>query len=330
MIPDCNVLISSAGRRVGLLRAFRKSLDRLGMRGSIHAADMSALSSAVQVADKGHLVPKCTSPEFIPAMLDICARDRIRLLIPTIDTELTAFAENRGVFENAGTAVAISSPTAIEICEDKHRTHAWLTEEGFPTVRQATPKQVVADPEAWRFPAIAKPATGSASIGLALVDSVDDLRRVVGGEDYVVQEIAPGCEYTLDVLVNGAGRAVCAVPRKRLEVRGGEVSKGITERHESLQALGLEICERLPRPYGVITLQVFFDEETGRYSVIEVNPRFGGGFPLAYEAGADYPKWLMEEVLGRPLTARTDGWRDGVVMLRYDEAVFVGAEEVGL
>ena len=325
-----NVLISSAGRRVALLNAFRSSLDRLGLAGEVQAADLSPLSSAMRVADKRHLVPRCTDSEFIPAVVEICEREKIRLVVPTIDTELPAYAARREDFERIGTAVAISDPDTIRISADKHNTHAWLTSERFPTVRQAVPAEVLTNPGSWRFPLIAKPAAGSASIGLARVSTPDELRVVAGDGDYVVQEIAPGHEHTLDVLVMRDSRAVCAVPRKRLEVRGGEVSKGMTVRHAGLQELGVTICERLPGAYGVITVQIFLDEESGALSVIEINPRFGGGFPLAYKAGADCPGWIIEEICGLPPTVRADEWRDGLVMLRYDGAVFVGAGEVGL
>jgi carbamoyl-phosphate synthase large subunit len=177
---------------------------------------------------------------------------------------------------------------------------------------------------------IAKPAAGSASIGLARVKNECELRVAAADGDYVVQEIAPGHEHTLDVLVTRKGRALCSVPRKRLEVRGGEVSKAITVRHRPLQDLGMAICERLPGAYGVISVQIFLEEESGELNTIEVNPRFGGGFPLAYEAGADCPGWIIEEICGLPSTILGDGWQDGLVMLRYDDAVFVGAAEVGL
>jgi carbamoyl-phosphate synthase large subunit len=141
--------------------------------------------------------------------------------------------------------------------------------------------------------------------------------------EMVVQTLAPGREHTIDVLADRGGRCVCAVPRRRIEVRSGEVSKGVTVRSPELQDLAARICEALPGAFGTITIQVFVGDAPGRLAVIEINARYGGGFPLALEAGADFPRWQLEELLGLPSTATADGWRDGLVMLRYDAAVFV-------
>lgn len=325
-----NVLVSSAGRRVGLINIFRTSLSRLGVNGEVQAADMSLLSSAMESADKKHLIPRCTSSEFIPRMLEICRSEAIRLVVPTIDPELGVWAVNRERFEASGVAVAISSAATVRIARNKRRTHQWLVDNGFPTVRQADAATLLAGSSGWQFPCIAKPARGSASVGVLSIGSPEELRRLVDTEEYVVQELAPGREYTLDVLVSRAGSAVCAVPRKRLEVRAGEVSKGVTVRHAGIEDLGLAICDRLPGAYGVITVQIFLEEASGEMRVIEINPRFGGGFPLAYEAGADYPRWMIEELLEMRPAASQHGWRGGLVMLRFDDAVYVDGSEVGL
>ncbi|MDP6943293.1 MAG: ATP-grasp domain-containing protein [Myxococcota bacterium] len=318
-----NVLISSAGRRVALLRTFREALEDLGLGGEVLAVDISELSSAFQLADRSWTVPRCTDEAFIPAMLALCERERVGLVIPTIDTALAAWAAHRERFEAIGTAVAISSPETVAIAADKHSTHRWLTAEGLPTVRQGTPEEVLADRASWPFPLIAKPVGGSCSIGVHLVVSVEELVTVTRSEPYIVQSVAPGVEYTVSVLVDRGGRAVCAVPRERLAVRAGEVSKGRTVREPELIALASTVAERLPGAFGALNVQIFRDATTGEMNIIEVNPRFGGGYPLACRAGAHYSRWLIEEAMGLPSTARGDLWRDGLVMLRYDDAVFV-------
>jgi carbamoyl-phosphate synthase large subunit len=101
------------------------------------------------------------------------------------------------------------------------------------------------------------------------------------------------------------------------------VAKAVTVRSPSLEQMAVELCVALPGAFGALTIQAFVDDETGEMAVIELNARFGGGFPLSRHAGADFPRWMLEDLLGLPSTARADGWRDGVVMLRYDAAVFV-------
>jgi carbamoyl-phosphate synthase large subunit len=321
-----NVLVSSAGRRVGLVRAFREALRELGLKGRVFAADVSDLSSAFHLADGSFLVPSCTSAEFVPALMDLCARESIQLVVPTVDPELPVWAEHRQTFADNGTMVAISSPEVISIGWNKVTTNEWLRCNGFPTVRQVVlPLDGGTVP--LPFPLVVKPIRGSAAIGVRVVSDDADLSAAIRQGDVVVEEFAPGTEHTLDVFVDRYGNPGCVVPRRRMEVRAGEVSKGRTVRSQPLIDLASRICAALPGAYGVITVQVFLEADSGDMRVIEINPRFGGGFPLAWEAGARYPTWLIQDVLGLQPNVRTD-WTDGLVMLRYDDAVFVDAREL--
>jgi carbamoyl-phosphate synthase large subunit len=177
---------------------------------------------------------------------------------------------------------------------------------------------------------VVKPRFGSASIGLAVVRDRVELELATREGDFVVEQRAPGDEYTIDTLVDTNGRCVGAVPRRRLEVRAGEVSKGVTARVERLLDLARCVSEALPGAYGPLTIQIFLDGSTEETHVIEINPRFGGGFPLAFAAGAKFPRRLVEEILGIQPKSSVDDWRDGLVMLRYDEGIFVDAKTAGL
>jgi carbamoyl-phosphate synthase large subunit len=321
-----NVLISSAGRRVGLAGILRETLGDLGLSGRILAVDASRLAAALHAVDRAWLVPRCDDPRFIPRVLEICREQGVRLVVPTIDTELPFYASRRSEFLSHGITVAVSSPEVIAVSNDKVIAHAWLAERGFPTVRQGSPDEVIAAGSvAWPCPLIVKPRAGSASKGVRRIENGRELEELAGRTDYVVQTIAPGEEYTIDVLVDRRGQCLCAVPRKRLEVRGGEVSKAVTRRHGELIDLATRLAESLPGAYGVLNIQVFWDEETRSANVIEINARVGGGFPLTWQAGGRYPQWMIEEILGRPVTAAADQWHDGLLMLRFDEAVYVRA-----
>lgn len=330
MTERFNILISSAGRRVALLRLMRATLADMGLAGEVMAADMSPLSAAFQDAERAFIVPRCTASGFIPAMLDLCRQNEISLLVPTIDTELPAYAAHREEFARIGTTVSISTPEVIAIGGDKARTHEWLTSKGLPTVRQAPVEHVLARPSDWPFPFLVKPAGGSSSIGVAIVRDRVQLEAATRGGGFIAQSIAAGVEHTIDFLAGRDGRCRCAVPRRRFEVRAGEVSKGMTVRSVALEELAERICVALPGAYGCLNVQVFQDESTGALNVIEINPRFGGGFPLAWEAGARFPRWIIEEILGLPSTSSASRWRNGLVMLRYDDAVFVDAARMGL
>lgn len=321
-----NVLISSAGRRVALLNIFRQALRAVGSHGKVFAADISPLAAAYQRADGRFLVPRCTDPTFLPEVVDACQKHDIRLIVPTIDPELPVYAAAREELASAGIHVAVSSPEIAAIGGDKVVTHEWLRRADLPTVRQATLEEALQQRSSWRFPFIAKPRRGSSAIGVALVRNEPELAALATAKDYVVQEVAPGQEYTIDFWVDGSGRCRSVIPRRRLEVRAGEVSKAATCRHEALHQLAFAVAERLPgRAYGVLNVQIFYDDATNRASIIELNPRFGGGYPLAWEAGARYPEWLIRDLLGMPLPTAESmmAWRSGLTMLRYDEAVFL-------
>jgi carbamoyl-phosphate synthase large subunit len=326
------VLVSSARRRVELLRGFRRALTSLGLDGRVIASDATWYSSAFHEADEAVVVPRLDDPSFVPLLLDVCEKHSVDLIVPTIDTEMAAWVGSRDRFAAIGTTVALSGAGVVDIAADKQLTHEWLVDSGFATVRQATPEAVLADLDAWEFPLVAKPRFGSAGIGVGVVRDAAELAAACKPElgEMVVQTLAAGREHTIDVLADRDGRCVCAVPRRRIEVRSGEVSKGVTVRSPRLQGLAARICGTLPGAFGTITVQVFVDGDPddpangdADLAVIEINARYGGGFPLALEAGADFPRWQLEELLGLPSTAAADEWRDGLVMLRYDAAIFV-------
>ena len=321
------VLISSAGRRVELLRAFRHTLETLG-GGRVLATDLSWYSGAFHDADERFPVPRITSPDYVPRMLEICEQQGVDLVIPTLDPELPVYAAAREQFAAIGTTVAISSPEVAAIAGDKEHTHDWLVANGFPTVMQGSVDDVRSDPSAWAFPLVVKPRYGSASIGVAVMHDLAELEQATAGDaDMLVQTKALGTEHTIDLLADRDGRCLAAVPRRRIEVRAGEVSKGVTVRSPALAELAEKVCAALPGPYGALNFQVFVSPDTGQLAVIELNARFGGGYPLSYAAGADFPLALVQDALGQSITAPLEGWRDRLVMLRYDAAVFVNEDD---
>ena len=318
-----NILFSSAGRRVGLMRCFRQALEELGLDGRIVAADAARLAPAAHFADAFHLVPRCTDPAFLDALLELCRLERIRVVVPTIDTELPFYARNRGLLAEHGVHVASSGTEAVAIAADKRLTHAWLRRNGFPVVRQMTLEDGRAVVNDWKFPVIVKPSHGSASVGLRRIAEAEELLALHPSEDsLIVEEIAAGFEHTVHVYVDARGRCLGAVPCRRLEVRAGEVSKGLTVKRRPLMALARNIAEALPGASGPLNIQIF-EAPDGAIRVIEINARFGGGYPLAHQAGARFPQWILEEALGLEPAPAFDRWQDDLAMLRFDEAIFL-------
>lgn len=306
----------------------RQTLVDVGLQGRVLAADMTQTSPAYHLADAGFYATRFDDPSFIPLMLGVCREQGVKLLIPTHDRELALYAQTAEQFAAIGTCVNISAKRVIDIGSDKVATHRFLVEHGFPTPAQAMALDVARDTGDWVFPAIVKPRGGSASIGVTRVNDAAALRRLAPGADDLIQTVAPGIEHTVDVFVDRAGQCRCAVPRRRLEVRSGEVSKGVTVRDPRVVGLAIAVAEALPGARGVLNIQIFADTDT--LNVIEINPRFGGGYPLSHEAGANMVRWLIEEHTSGACSASHDAWADGRVMLRYDAAVFVNKTEAGL
>jgi carbamoyl-phosphate synthase large subunit len=327
-MKSLTILISSAGRRVGLSRAFRESAEDLGVACRILAVDAALDSVASRLADGFWRVPRCTDPGFVPVVLDLCKRERVDLIIPTIDTELPVYSEERERFRAVGSVMWVSHPRTVQIAYDKEETHRWLVENDLATVRQATPAEVLAEPSNWQFPLIVKPRRGSAAIGVRRVETLRQLEVLTEGQrGLIVQEMARGQEHTINVFVDASGKCLCAIPHCRLEVRGGEVSKGVTVKHPPLMEMARQIAERLPGAFGPLNIQCFLDERGG-IQVVEINARFGGGYPLAHQAGATFTRWILEETLGRPMTAAFDGWQDDLAMLRFDDAIYLPGSEI--
>jgi len=258
----------------------------------------------------------------VPETIAICRNQNVNLIVPTIDHELPIYATHVQDFEIAGAKVLISSPSTIDIAFDKCRTNEWFVAQGFPTVAQRSLEQVLSNPSQWTFPVIVKPRRGSASIGVRIVNDAEMLESLKGQDGLLVESIARGVEHTTNLFVDRLGRCLCAVPHQRLETRGGEVSKGITIKNHKLMELAKSVAEALPGARGPLNLQGFVDE-TNEVQLTEINARFGGGFPLAAEAGANFCRWILEDMFGLPSSASFSNWRDHLLMLRFDSAVFI-------
>lgn len=316
------VLVSSAGRRVSLIRSFREAFAAIGIPGRVLACDLSELTSAMLSADAGHVVPRCDAPEFAAAVTDLCATHRIDLVVPTIDTELPAWAALREPLARSGTTVAVSSPATIALVGDKSATNAHCLTTGVRVARQATPAAV----RGWAFPLVVKPRTGSASIGMHVVRDQAEFDHVIaveGHRDLIVEEFLPGLEYTVDLLVDRSGEVHCPVVRRRLEVRAGEVSKARVVRDDAIASLAAKVVETLPEAYGVLNVQIIADGRDA--GIVEINGRFGGGYPLTWRAGGRFSEWLIREVAYGEKPPPEPIIEHGLTMLRWDEEVFARA-----
>jgi len=331
-----NVLFTCIGRRVSLLESFRRAAKQLKINASLLGTDTTELSPALQLCDKRFGVKPTTHAGYIKQILSIVKANNVKLLVPTVDLDLKRLAQNKPKFAALGCRVLVSDPEVIDICQDKRKTYKFLLRNDFeapvtvtiPTALKNLRNRklkIVNRKSQTRFPLFVKPWDGYAGRGNAVVNNRKELlfyaKRVPNA---ICQELVEGTEYTCDVYVDFGMKVRCVVPRKRIEVRAGEVSKGQTAKNARIMSEAVTLVEKLGAGPGVITLQLFLTDG-GKIKYIEINPRFGGGAPLSIKAGADFPKWILQELAGRKPNIRPDGLKDGLIMLRYDSEVWLDA-----
>ena len=323
------ILFTCIGRRVSLLNSFRKAAKQLKINATLCGTDTTELSPALQLCDKGFLVKPIKHPGYIRQLLSIVKKNRVKLLVPTVDLDLKLLAKNKPKFAALGCRVLVSSPEVLDICQDKRKTYKFLCKNNFDTPATRSAKLVLAGKSEIKFPLFLKPWDGYASRGNAVVHNKKELefyaRRV---PNPICQELVRGTEYTCDVYVDFGMKVRCVVPRKRIETRAGEVSKSQVVKDRHIMSRAAKLVEALGAGPGLITLQLFKTPEGG-LRFIEINPRFGGGAPLSIKAGANFPKWILQELLGKKTNIGFDDFKDGLVMLRYDSEIWLKNRRVG-
>jgi carbamoyl-phosphate synthase large subunit len=317
-----NILITSAGQRVSLVRAFQKELKTLYPHGKVFTTDMlPQLSAACNVSDQYFQVKKVTDPNYIDELITLCVDNQIKMVVPTIDTELLVLAQNKARFEKEEIHVIISSTAFVEKCRDKRKINTFFMEKGIDVPRAVEKNNPT-------FPLFIKPYDGSLSADTYLIKTSDDLRDYhLNNERFLFMEYIDKQEhdeYTVDMYFDRNNQVKCIVPRKRILIRAGEINKGVTCKNTIVPFLK-EKLGTIDGAVGCLTVQVFLNNTTGRIIAIEINPRFGGGFPLSYRAGANYPLWLIQEYFNNQSIDYTEDWEDGMLMLRYDDEIIVHA-----
>lgn len=319
------VLFTCIGRRVSLLRSFQEAARCLGLHASFYGTDISPWSPALQQCDGAFLVEPTTHPRYVDQLLSIVRRRDVSLVVPTVDLDLAVLARHQEQFQRLGCRVLVSDPDVIDTCQDKRRTFGFLRKNGFDTPLTRSVRTALAAERRGEltWPCFLKRWDGSAGRDNALVHNTGEMRFFARRiPNALCQEFLEGTEYTCDAYVDFEKKVRCIVPRRRIEVRSGEVSKAQVVKHPQIMAQARRLVELLGAGPGVITLQLFVTKE-GRIRFTEVNPRFGGGAPLSIRAGADFPKWILQELTGGRPCIGFDDFTDGLVMLRYDAEVWL-------
>jgi len=310
-----NILFTCAGRRTYLLKYFK---EQLGNEGLIIGADMQLSAPALSAADIKEQVPAVYDSSYINCVHDICRRHNVRAVISLNDLELPILAANREQFETDGTMLIVSRQEVIDICFDKYRTAEYVASIGLNTpltfINLDKAKKAIVEGRL-AFPLVLKPRWGSGSIGIEFVNDMNELDEVYAmllkkikksilatvsqDDEYIlIQEKIEGQEYGMDVMndLHGNNRGVSV--KKKLAMRAGETDKAQTVDNPEIRAIGQTLGENL-KHIGNLDVDVF--EKDGKYYVLELNPRFGGGFPFSYEAGVNFPKAIIEWLKGNEI-----------------------------
>lgn len=308
-----NILFTCAGRRTYLLKYFKENISE---GDKIVATDLQLSAPALQAADIKVQVPAVYDPNYIDITLGICKQYSIDALMSLNDLELPILAENKAKFEALGVKVIVSDPKVIDICFDKYKTAQWTESIGLNApktyVRLADAKKALAAAEI-AFPLFMKPRWGSGSIGLETIDDMEELdiyynilmKKIkktilatasVGDEYIMIQEKLTGNEFGLDVMNDLEGNNVAVSVKRKLAMRAGETDKAITVDLPEVREMGKKIGKNL-KHIGNLDVDIM-QRANGDYCVLELNPRFGGGYPFSYEAGVNLPKAILQWLKG--------------------------------
>ena len=306
------VLFTCAGQRVDIVTAF----GRAGA--TTIATDVDQLAPALYHADRRALVPRVDDPAYIDALRDLVSLHDVRLIVPLTDLDHLQLAQARATL--GGAVVLVPDPQTIARCSDKYLAHAFFEETGIGSPATFLPGALPPD---LAYPVLVKARTGFGSRHIYRAADAEELEFFLRHTtaDSMVQSLCRGEEFSIDVFCDLDGRCLAAIPRTMIESKGGESIKGMTIKDEELIDFGRRVSEAL-RIIGPANVQCF-REPDGALLVTDVNPRFGGGFPLPTAAGSQYPELALALANGERPESRLGEFRAGVVMTRFFSQVIL-------
>lgn len=313
-----NILILSAGTRNKIVQYFKKTV---GENGKVIATDMSKLAPAVYEADKFYQVPRMTDPGYIDIIFDICKKEEVNAVLTLIDPELSLLAKYKENFARLGVTVIGSSYELCDRALDKMQMFLWLTRHGYKCAKSYVDKdKFYEDINAGiiNYPVFVKPVRGSASIAISKVYDKETIELLFKKSDnLMIQEFLNGQEIGVDVYIDMlSGETVSIFTKKKLLMRAGETDKAVSFKDEKL----FDLIEKFVRDSGwrgQIDIDIF--EINGEYYISEVNPRFGGGYPHAYECGCNHMALILNNLKGLANKKNIGAYEEGVYMMKYNE-----------
>ena len=322
MMKKNNILITSAGRRVSLVNAFKSTAKKLGLNLKVFTTDLNPYyeSPTSHFANKSFKIGFFSESNYIGDLLKICMENDVKIIVPTIDTELKLLADSKNTFKKHGINIIVSDSKLINTLCDKYETNIFFNNLGIKTPKVLTLKNL-------DFPVFLKPVSGSNSKGIYKADNIDEIRPCdLDSKDMMILKFLDNSiydEYTIDLYYNKNSFLKCVVPRIRLKVVGGESNQGITKKNYILNFVK-DKFNFIEGAIGCLTLQLFSKKSdiTDIFG-IEINPRFGGGYPFSYNAGANFPEFILRENLLFEDIKYYEDWKGNCINLRYENEVVI-------
>lgn len=323
-----NILVLSCGTRNKIIQYFKRELNGAG---KVIATDMSPNAPALYEADVHYIVPRMTAPGYLDVIYDICRKEQVTGVLSLIDPELSLLALHEEEFHALGVTVIGSFYDLCERTLDKWQMFCWLKEHGYACAESYIDREAFyGDVRAGKinYPVFVKPIRGSASIAISKVQDQETVDLLFEhADDLMIQEYLKGQEIGADCYIDMiSGELISVFTKKKLVMRAGETDKSISFKDPELFAL----IERFVKEAGFrgqIDIDIF--ECEGKYYISEVNPRFGGGYPHAYEAGANHMKYIVNNLQGKVNEPQIGEYESGVIMMKYSEIMIRREENAG-
>ncbi|HWL27087.1 MAG TPA: ATP-grasp domain-containing protein [Ureibacillus sp.] len=313
-----NILILSCGSRNKIVQYFKRELNGIG---KVLATDCSPLAPALYDADQHFIVPRIDAENYISTILEICEKQNVKAVFSLIDPEISLLAKHRQQFLAIGTIPIVSDYDLVEMCFDKFAMNQFLEKHGFQSIKSYINKDAFEYDLAngtIGFPVFIKPIKGSASINSSKVNSSEELELAMKNKDHMmIQKFMDGVEFGADVYIDYiSGEPVAIFTKEKVAMRAGETDKAISVKDPKLFDL-IKYFVKVAGFKGMIDIDIF--KVNGEYIISEVNPRFGGGYPHAYECGVNIPKMIIHNLQNQINESSIGQYDEGIRMMKYNE-----------
>lgn len=317
-----NILILSVGTRNKIIQYFKKELKE---EGKVIATDCSSLAPALYEADKYYITKRITEDGYLEEILDICEEEKIDTVLTLIDPEISLISENIEKFKKINVNPIVSDFEKVEMCFDKYRMYEFLVKNNFKTAKSYIDKDKFykdLKEDKITFPVFVKPVRGSASLNINKINSKEELEVIWNqDEELIIQEYMQGQEYGLDAYIDMiSGQTIAIFAKKKIKMRAGETDKSVSVKDKKLFEL-IESFINVAGFKGIIDIDVF--ENNGEYYISEVNPRFGGGYPHAYESGVNVPQMIINNIKGIENNKQIGNYEEEIYMMKYNEIMIM-------